>query len=82
MLGLPLMRESHFFVDGVIAIFARESFIEMERRRLCGEDFRIGEAAEEVEVSYGSELRKEGVSGERGVRGGNGLVWGAAVEEM
>jgi hypothetical protein len=51
ILGLPLTRESHFLVEGPIAIFARESFMDMERRRLCGEDLRIGEAAFVVDVS-------------------------------
>lgn len=32
--ALPLMRESHFLVEGVMAIFARESFWDIERRRL------------------------------------------------
>ena len=42
--GLPLILESHFRVDGVIAILAMERRAEMERRRLCGGDFIIGEA--------------------------------------
>lgn len=64
-----------------MAILARESFWEIERRRLCDEDFMIGEAAEVVECSYGSELRNEGVSGDRGVRGGKGLDC-EVVDEM
>jgi hypothetical protein len=43
--GFPLTRESHFLVEGVIAILARESFCEMDRRRLCGGDLIMGEAA-------------------------------------
>jgi hypothetical protein len=47
------MRESHFLLDGVMAILARESFCDMERRRLCGEevDLMMGEAAEVVVLS-------------------------------
>ena len=43
--------ESHFFVEGVMAILARESFSEMERRRLCGDCLRIGDAAFVLEFS-------------------------------
>lgn len=48
---LPLIRLSHFLVDGVIAILARESFCEIERNRLCGPDFMMGEADVVVEFS-------------------------------
>jgi hypothetical protein len=34
LFGRPLTRESHFLVEGVIAIFARASFWDIERRRL------------------------------------------------
>jgi hypothetical protein len=49
--ALPLRRESHFF-EGEMAILAKESFCEMERRRLCGPlDLMMGEADDVVEVS-------------------------------
>ena len=72
--ALPLIRESHFFEEGVIAILASESFCEMLRNRLCGPDFMIGDAAEVVLFSYGSELRNECCSGDSGVSGGNGVL--------
>lgn len=68
---LPLMRESYGFFDGVIAILAKESFMDMERNRLCVAGFlMMGDAALVVEFSYGSELRKER-EGEDGVGGAN-----------
>ena len=68
----PLTLESHFFAESVIAIFASESFCEMERSRLWGADLMIGEAALVLELSKGSELRKACVAGDCGVRGGKG----------
>lgn len=41
----PLTLESHFLVDGVMAMRARERRWEMERRRLCGDCFIMGDAA-------------------------------------
>jgi hypothetical protein len=35
---LMLLRESFFLLEGVMAMRARESFIEMERRRRCDDD--------------------------------------------
>jgi hypothetical protein len=51
MLGLPLIRESHFFDEEPIVILASESFCDMERRRLWGACLMIGEAALVVEFS-------------------------------
>jgi hypothetical protein len=66
----PLILESHFLVEGVIAILARDSFCDIDRKRLWGEDdFMIGEAEVTVAVSKGSELRKACGSGDNGVRG-------------
>lgn len=56
---LPWILESHFLVEGVMAILASDSFCEIERRRLCGPDLMIGDAALVIVFSYGSELRKE-----------------------
>ena len=71
----PFILESHFLVDGVMAILASESFIEMERRRRCGGAFLImGDAALVAEFSYGSELRNACDAGDAGVRGGKGAV--------
>lgn len=50
-LGRPLMRESHFFTVGDMAILARASFCDMERRRLCEEPLMMGEADVMVEFS-------------------------------
>lgn len=47
----PLTRESHFLVEGEMAILARESFCDMDRRRLWGEDLMMGEAEDTVDVS-------------------------------
>lgn len=80
MFGLPLMRESHFFVDGVMAILARDSFIDIDRKRLRDPLLMIGEAAEDVEFSYGSELRNSCGPGDRGVSGADDFTADAAVE--
>jgi len=47
----PLTLESHFFVEGEMAILAKASFCDIERKRLCGEDLIIGEAEDTVDVS-------------------------------
>ena len=66
----PLNRESRFFVEGVIAIFASDSFCDIDRRRLCGEeDFMMGNAEGTLGVSKGSKLRKACGAGDNGVRG-------------
>jgi hypothetical protein len=49
--AFPFTLESHFRVDGEIAILARERRAEMERRRLCGGDLMMGEAELMVEDS-------------------------------
>jgi hypothetical protein len=69
---LPFILESHFRVFGEIAMRASESFCEMLRKRLCGADLMIGEAADVVELSNGSELRNECWLEEPGVRSGKG----------
>lgn len=70
--AVPLTRESHRLVEGVIAMRARERRWEMERRRLWGDCLMRGEAALVVEFSYGSEERKACGPGDCGVRGGKG----------
>ena len=41
---LPLMRASYVFFEGPIAIFARASFIEIDRSRLWGAGLMMGDA--------------------------------------
>jgi hypothetical protein len=72
MPALLFGRKSHFFVEGVIAILARESFCDIERSRLCGADLIMGDAEVVEAVSKGSELRKECVAGLCGVSGQKG----------
>lgn len=72
LVGLPFILESHLRVVGEIAMRASESFCDMLRKRLCGADLRIGEAADVVELSNGSELRNECEPDEAGVRRGKG----------
>lgn len=77
-----LRRESHFFVDGVMAMRARDSFCEMERRRLCGLDLMMGDAALLFAFSNGSEERKAwaGDWGVSGGKGASGLGGGRVLE--
>lgn len=50
--NLPLMRVSYGFFAGVMAILARASFIDIERRRLCAAGFlMMGDAAFVLEFS-------------------------------
>ena len=58
--------------DGVMAILARESFIEMDRRRLCAEGLFAGIAVLEAGFAKGSVLRKACVAGDMGV---GGAIW-------
>lgn len=67
-----------FFLDedGVIAILARESFIEMDRRRLCVDGLLAGiavlAAVLAADFAKGSVFRKAWVAGDIGV---GGAVW-------
>ncbi len=58
-----------FFEDGEMAILARESFIEIERRRLCVEGLFAGIAVLPAGFAKGSVLRKAWVAGDMGVGG-------------
>jgi hypothetical protein len=49
--ALPLMRVSYAFFEGVMAILARASFMEMDRNRLWAAGLIIGDAEWIVEVS-------------------------------
>lgn len=48
---LPFILESHFLVEGVMAILAKDSLCEIARRRLCGAFLIMGDAALVVEFS-------------------------------
>ena len=67
-----------FFLDedGVMAILARESFIEIERRRLCVDGLLAGIAVLAAVLAAGfakgSVLRKAWVAGDMGV---GGAIW-------
>lgn len=61
-----------FDEDGVMAILASESFIEMERRRLCVEGLLAGMAVLAAGFAKGSVLRKACVAGDMGV---GGAIW-------
>lgn len=58
--------------DGVMAILARESFMEMDRRRLCVEGLFAGIAVLGAGFAKGSVLRKACVAGDMGV---GGAIW-------
>lgn len=60
-----------FFLDedGVMAILARDSFIEMDRRRLCVEGLFAGIAVLATGFAKGSVFRKACVAGDIGVGG-------------
>ncbi len=54
------MRDSFDFLDGVMAIFASASFMEIDRSRLwCPGLLFMGDAGLLSEFSYGSELRND-----------------------
>ena len=63
-----------FFLDeeGVMAILARESFIEMDRRRLCVDGLLAGIVVVAVGFAKGSVFRKAWVAGDIGV---GGAIW-------
>ena len=61
-----------FFDEGVMAILAKESFIEIERRRLCVEGLFAGIAVFAAGFAKGSVLRKAWVAGDMGV---GGAIW-------
>ena len=69
-----------FFDDGAMAIRARDSFIEMDRRRLCVEGLFAGIAVLAAGFAKGSVLRKACVAGDMGVPGvmgvGGAIWWG------
>lgn len=58
--------------DGPMAILARESFIEIERSRLCAEGLFAGIAVVAAGFAKGSVLRKACVAGDMGV---DGAIW-------
>lgn len=61
-----------FDEDGLIAILARESFIEIDRRRLCEEGLFAGIVVFAAGFAKGSVLRKAWVAGDMGV---GGAIW-------
>lgn len=61
-----------FDEDGLMAILARESFIEIDRRRLCVDGLFAGIVVLAAGFAKGSVLRKAWVAGDIGV---GGAIW-------
>lgn len=61
-----------FDEDGVMAILARDNFIEIDRKRLCVEGLFAGIAVLLAGFAKGSVLRKACVAGDLGV---GGAIW-------